>query len=167
MLGSPQHQAALQLALKGIPVFPIVCGGKDPACPHGFHDATTDITQINAWWAAADFNLAIVPGALGLCVIDLDGPIGDNNWTDLVLAHETPPPSSLPRLTASISIFEAHYHPRSRSWAKRLTPAALARMCSSPHPSSMGFLTERSSAGRSLHCRRGCLPRCKSWPRSR
>lgn len=34
----------------GLPVFPCAPGGKRPATPHGFKDATTDPGQIRAWW---------------------------------------------------------------------------------------------------------------------
>src|SRR4030095_6754308 len=42
--------AALQYAAHGWPVFPLVPKGKTPLTAHGFKDATTDETQIRAWW---------------------------------------------------------------------------------------------------------------------
>ena len=70
-------QAALRYAELGYPVFPCVPGGKAPATPHGFLDATTDADQITAWWTARpDANIGM-PTA-GLLVVDVDG--ADNPW---------------------------------------------------------------------------------------
>lgn len=46
----PLSVAARQFADAGVPVFPCVPGGKRPLTEHGFHDATTDLDQIAAWW---------------------------------------------------------------------------------------------------------------------
>jgi len=69
---SSRFAAALSYAQMGIPVFPCVVGGKEPATAHGFKDRTTDLTQIERWWSQADYNLAIVPEDAGWCVIDID-----------------------------------------------------------------------------------------------
>ena len=70
-------QAALRYAKLGYPVFPCVPGGKAPATPHGFLDATTDAGQIETWWTARpDANIGM-PTA-GLLVVDVDG--ADNPW---------------------------------------------------------------------------------------
>lgn len=64
--------AALEYARAGIPIFPCVPGGKNPATPHGFKDATTDEGQIRAWWEAMpDANLATPTGVIS-DVIDID-----------------------------------------------------------------------------------------------
>src|SRR5262249_50298946 len=42
-------QAALKLAVSGTPVFPVLAN-KQPATPHGFKDATTDIVALHALW---------------------------------------------------------------------------------------------------------------------
>jgi len=69
--------AALRYAELGYRVFPCVPGDKRPLTEHGFHDATTDVTHIEAWWTAhPDANVAIPTE--GLAVIDVDGP--DNPW---------------------------------------------------------------------------------------
>lgn len=69
-------RAALLLAEAGIPVFPCVPGGKRPLLlgGRGFHDATTDVTQISRWWSGRpDANLAIPTGAAsGVDVVDVD-----------------------------------------------------------------------------------------------
>ncbi len=69
---SPRHAAALAYARAGIPVFPCVAGGKRPATPHGFHDATTNEETINGWWSEADYNVAVEPERAGWAVIDID-----------------------------------------------------------------------------------------------
>ena len=71
--------AALRYAALGYPVFPCLPGEKAPITPHGFRDATTDIAQIEAWWAKhPDANIGL-PTA-GLLVIDVDG--AENPWPD-------------------------------------------------------------------------------------
>jgi hypothetical protein len=52
----------------------------------GFHDATADVAQIDAWWAEADYNVAICPDDAGWCVIDLD-PGGETAWIALLTGH--------------------------------------------------------------------------------
>lgn len=77
MTKEPLLAAALRYAELGYPVFPCAPGGKTPITPHGFKDATTDPTVIEAWWAKhPDANVAM-PTA-GLFVIDVDG--ADNVW---------------------------------------------------------------------------------------
>jgi len=41
---------ATALASADVPVFPCQPNGKVPLTPHGFHDATADLSQIRAWW---------------------------------------------------------------------------------------------------------------------
>ena len=79
---SPRHETALEYARSGIPVFPCRVDGKEPACPHGHKDATTDEAQIDAWWAEADYNLAVSPADAGWSVIDID-PGADTSALDL------------------------------------------------------------------------------------
>ena len=69
---SATHRAALAYAAAGIPIFPCVADGKAPACAHGYKDATTDVEQINAWWAEESFNVGLCPEDAGWCVIDID-----------------------------------------------------------------------------------------------
>jgi putative DNA primase/helicase len=72
MSKSERHLAALAYAGAGIPVFPCAVGDKRPATKHGFKDASTDPRQIDAWWDAADYNVAVEPERLGAAVIDID-----------------------------------------------------------------------------------------------
>ena len=77
------YGAACRLARVGFPVFPCREGGKEPATPHGFKDATTDTDRLAEWWAVSDdgttrpLNLGLPTGrASGVWVLDLDGPEG-------------------------------------------------------------------------------------------
>lgn len=67
-----RHEAALAYARQGVPIFPLVVGGKEPACLHSFDDASTDERQIDEWWNAADYNIGCSPGAIGCFVFDFD-----------------------------------------------------------------------------------------------
>lgn len=89
---SELHRAARRLASAGTPVFPCVRGSKVPACDNGFHDATTDLAQIDAWWAAdPEYNIAFSPADVGLAIVDPDGQDGRNAWAALQIEHESVP----------------------------------------------------------------------------
>lgn len=90
MQKSPRHAAALKYAAEGIPIFPCVPDGKAPATPNGFHDASTDPAIIDAWWAEADYNVALSPADAGWGVVDIDGPEGEDAWTALEAIHDIP-----------------------------------------------------------------------------
>lgn len=69
--------AALTYADLGYRVFPCAPGSKRPLTANGFHDATTDLDQIESWWLKwPDANVAIAID--GQIVIDVDG--ADNPW---------------------------------------------------------------------------------------
>jgi hypothetical protein len=70
-------QEALNYAELGYSVFPCVPGRKQPLTPRGFHDATTDAAQIEAWWTQHPSANIAIPTS-GLVVIDVDGP--ENAW---------------------------------------------------------------------------------------
>ena len=56
-------QAAHWYATNGLPIFPCKPGSKTPATPHGFKDATTNLTQIRAWWdTTPTYNIGIPTG---------------------------------------------------------------------------------------------------------
>lgn len=65
---------ASKLASLGVPVFPVWSESKRPVTRHGFHDASTDIEQIEAWWSSTpEASLAIPTGqASGVVVVDID-----------------------------------------------------------------------------------------------
>ncbi|MFT3862374.1 bifunctional DNA primase/polymerase [Micropruina sp.] len=66
--------AARHLAVAGVPVFPCAPLGKHPYTPRGFHDASTDPDQVEAWWARIPgANLGVPTGAVsGMVVVDVD-----------------------------------------------------------------------------------------------
>ncbi len=69
--------AALRYAELGYRVFPCIRGTKHPITQHGFHDASCDPAQIQAWWAQhPTANIGIA--AEGLLVVDIDG--ASNPW---------------------------------------------------------------------------------------
>lgn len=68
----------------GWPVFPLQPGGKAPITRHGFKDATTDLTQIRAWWTAnPTANIGLPTGHM-FDVVDIDTPRGMvESWQEL------------------------------------------------------------------------------------
>jgi len=82
----PLSAAAREFAAAGVPVFPCVAFGKRPATGHGFHDATTDLDQIEAWWRQSPgANIGVPTGAAsGVVVVDVDvhGPVDGRTGFD-------------------------------------------------------------------------------------
>lgn len=72
--GMTLADAAARFAAAGVPVFPCVPGEKRPLVRRGFHDASTDARQIEAWWSRwPRANIGIPTGATsGIEVIDVD-----------------------------------------------------------------------------------------------
>src|SRR5699024_4881569 len=72
----PLREAARAFAAAGVPVFPCAPRGKRPLIRdgQGFRDATTDLTQIDAWWQQSpEANIGIPTGAAsGVVVVDVD-----------------------------------------------------------------------------------------------
>jgi hypothetical protein len=89
------HAAALQLAQKGLAVFPCQPGGKQPACDTGLHAATTDVERINRWWRAfPNLNIGIATGTVsGIFVLDIDGEDGEGSLLKLESEHGALPPT--------------------------------------------------------------------------
>ena len=67
-------RVAGDLTSAGVPVFPCVPGQKRPLTARGFHDASTDLTQIEHWWTRwPEANLGLPTGAAsGVVVVDVD-----------------------------------------------------------------------------------------------
>ena len=75
--------AALDLAGRGLHVFPLKPGTKVPALHHDWEGrATTDAGVIERCWRTGPFNIGVACGPSGLYVLDLDTPKPD-----------TPPPA--------------------------------------------------------------------------
>ena len=54
------HRAARTYATNGVAIFPCQPRGKRPITGRGFHDATCDLDQIDAWWTEhPDANIGI------------------------------------------------------------------------------------------------------------
>ncbi|MFO0848309.1 MAG: bifunctional DNA primase/polymerase [Gemmataceae bacterium] len=81
--------AALALAAKGGPVFPIDVGTKKPSITGWPDRATTDPAAIRKWWAKwPDANVGL--HTAGLLVLDVDGPDGYANLQRLRATHPLP-----------------------------------------------------------------------------
>jgi len=68
-------EAALRAIERGIPVFPLVPGGKRPLTPRGFRDATVERSTVEFWWGKAHpaANLGMPTGRpSGTFVLDFD-----------------------------------------------------------------------------------------------
>jgi Bifunctional DNA primase/polymerase, N-terminal/Primase C terminal 1 (PriCT-1) len=89
------HTAALELAEKGLAVFPCQPRGKAPACDAGLHAATTDPERINRWWQSfPDLNIGIATGAASrVFVLDIDGDDGEASLRKLEGEHSALPPT--------------------------------------------------------------------------
>ena len=72
--GATTGEAARVFAASGVPVFLVAAGDKQPLTRHGFHDATTDLNRVRAWWSASPAaNIGMPTGAAsGLVVVDVD-----------------------------------------------------------------------------------------------
>lgn len=114
-------RAALRYAELGYPVFPCAPGTKKPLTQHGFHDASADADQIEAWWAQHPTANIGIP-TVGLIVIDIDGE--GNPWMadapDRMLDLATGPMALTPR-GGSHRIFR---QPPGKTW--RCTESRLA-----------------------------------------
>ena len=70
----PVREAALAFATAGLPVFPCAANGKRPLTVSGFHDASSDIGQVRAWWSRwPRANIGVPTGRTsGIDVVDID-----------------------------------------------------------------------------------------------
>lgn len=80
-------EAAKDYASRNWPVHPLKPQSKMPNSPNGFKDATTDLELIEKWWSEhPNDNIGVATG-LGLYVVDVDGPVGQQSLNDLVKEH--------------------------------------------------------------------------------
>lgn len=85
-------EAALELAQRGWPVFPVSATEKRPRSPHGHLDATTDPQTIKLWRRLFDNGGGIAtPTGNGLLVIDVDPRNGGSrpSWAPETLTVST------------------------------------------------------------------------------
>ena len=89
-------RAAFRLAMKGIPVFPLKPGTKEPAVSGGLHAATSDPDAVRAWWNKwPDANLSIPTGPhTNVWVLDIDGAEGEASLSRLEGEHGPLPDTS-------------------------------------------------------------------------
>ena len=94
--------AALDYAARSWLVFPCRQASKEPACTHGFYNATTNPATIRRYWLAqADYNPAVRTGIMsGVWVLDVDGAIGAAALAKLE-AKYGPLPSTLTSVTSA------------------------------------------------------------------
>lgn len=86
---SELRDAALSYARRGWAVFPLMDRGKDPRVQGAYKAATTDLAQVETWWARwPQANIGLATGAVsGLWVLDIDGPQGEQSFEQLVGEH--------------------------------------------------------------------------------
>lgn len=81
--------AAVRYAEWGWPVFPLKPHSKQPATRHGFHDATTDVTRLAAWWTTHPGHNIGLPTGHAFDVIDVDPPAGARSYLELLEQEDT------------------------------------------------------------------------------
>lgn len=89
--------AALDYASRGWSVFPVAPGKKTPRTANGFHDATTNETEIRLWWEGKPFlNIGVATGTTsGIWALDIDGEPGAASLMDLEQRHGELPETSV------------------------------------------------------------------------
>ena len=109
-------ESARFYASRGWPVFPMyncvdgqcTCSrgpdcpspGKHPRTTHGFKDASTDLTQIEAWWARwPDATIAVPTGAATFIGLDVDPKTGGDESLSRLIAQHGPLPETVEVLT--------------------------------------------------------------------
>jgi hypothetical protein len=88
------RDAALNLAARGLRVFPCRIKSKEPLINDNLNRATTDRNIIEGWWTDRPFNIGIATGEeSGVWVLDIDGQEGAQTLRDLEAAHGELPPT--------------------------------------------------------------------------
>jgi hypothetical protein len=98
-------KTALALAAKGLFVFPLWPGTKQPRTEHGCKDATTDPFVITGWWEPEPaLNIAVATGAASkVFVVDIDGLDAEAELSKLEAAN-----GELPATVESITARGRH-----------------------------------------------------------
>ena len=88
-------RAALQLAERGLAVFPLLPRDKRPATPHGVKDATTCADTVARWWRQdPNFNIGLACGAISnIWATDVDGLDAEAELRKLEKQHSPLPPT--------------------------------------------------------------------------
>ena len=91
------QKAALWYAKNGLPVFPLIPGGKRPLNPHGFKDATTDEKQVRRWWSEnTNANIGVPTGEpSGWDVVDVDPRNGGDKALARLIEKHGPLPEAV------------------------------------------------------------------------
>jgi hypothetical protein len=96
--------AALDYAACGFMVFPCQPESKEPACEHGFKDATANPARLRRWFGSSQNNIAIATGMVsGIWMLDIDGDLGATTLAELEARH-----GALPATLTSISSSGCH-----------------------------------------------------------
>lgn len=140
----PLPHAARELAVAGVPVFPVAPRDKVPLIRHGrgFRDATTNLRQVEAWWRSSPHaNIGIPTGRVsGLSVVDVDVH-GTNGYDALNRADRAGLVSGWEFLVRSPTGGLHLYYPPPTRWSSgrgrpgmRGSTSAATAATSSPHP---------------------------------
>lgn len=126
--GATTGEAACVFAASGVPVFPVAAGGKQPLTRHWFHDATTDLDRVRAWWSAAPAaNIGMPTGAVsGMVVVDVDVHGPANGYVSLDRADRAGLPDGWELLIHTPSDGLHAYYPASPGVVQRSWQAARA-----------------------------------------
>lgn len=86
----PLGAAAREFARAGVPIFPCAPNGKRPLTHGGFHDATTDFSQVQTWWdQIPNANIGLPTGQpSGVVVVDVDLHEKVNGYDAINRAYE-------------------------------------------------------------------------------
>jgi hypothetical protein len=85
---STRGEAALLYARAGLAVLPCAAGRKRPLTRAGLRDASTDLSQVAAWWRRwPAANVGVVTGGAGVDVLDIDRR-ADGSGFDVVAATD-------------------------------------------------------------------------------
>jgi len=98
-------EAAFDYASRHVPVFPCSTLDKKPLTPHGFKDATTDETQVRAWWTQWPNAMISIPtgSKSGIWALDTDKDPAKQIDGEAVLASLEARHSPLPKTRTSIT----------------------------------------------------------------